>query len=116
MDVSDLIFDSQVSLSLKAAVLELLDSEGFLRSTLQVLVPTDSNNDVNGSQHVSEGGTDFTYRHATIDDLENAHSLGFYEYFSGYYGNFTGHYYNGDGNHFEALVVNPPAYAATVYL
>lgn len=111
MDIQDLLFNPQVSLELKTAVLEYAHEHNLSGYTL-ILTPTASNDDMNGSQHVSNGGTDFTYRDAAMDDIYGASTLGYYEYFSGYYGGYTGHYYNGDGRHFDAVVIDPPAYAA----
>ena len=101
-------------MAVKQAVLVLLNRFDVWSSTLPVLVPTDTNDDVNGSQDSGGGGTDFTYRTATWDDVDHATTLGFYEYFSVEGDHYTGHYYNGDRRHFDAIVVNPPAYAATV--
>lgn len=94
---------------------EIMESnEGAIFSYTKILIPTDSNDDVNGSQHVSDGGNDFTYRDADWDEIENASSLGFYEYFSNFGDVYTGHYYEGDMNHFCAIVVDPPPYAVEV--
>lgn len=115
MDVSDLIFSHDVDMDLKRAVLDTLNQNNDWYAGTPVLIPTDTNDDVNGSQHASNGGTDFTYRDATGADVENGvTALGYYEYFSNEGDHYTGHYYNGDRRHFAALVLNPPAYAATV--
>lgn len=113
MDVQDIVFSTSASLELKTAVLQLCH-EHSLSGYTRVLVPTATNDDVNGSQHASNGGTDFTYRDADEDDVAAASTLGYYEYFSGYGAGYTGHYYNGDGRHFDALVLDPPAYAVAV--
>lgn len=113
MDVSDLIFDSAVPHSTKLAVLDLMRDYPQIQGFTQVLTPTSTNNDVNGSQHAG-ANIDFTYEDASMDDVLNASALGYYEYFSSYFGVYTGHYYNGDGQHFDAVVVNPPSYAAEV--
>lgn len=112
MDIQDIIFDPSAPQGLRREVFEYMLDEN-LGAYTRVLVPTESNDDINGSQHASGGGTDFTYRDATDDDLQSVSTLGYYEYFSSYRGAYTGHYYEGDGDHFEALVLNPPAYAAS---
>ena len=112
MDLQDILFSDRLDLSVKEVVLRAMQDYGIHDPYLKVLTPTATNDDVNGSQHVSNGGTDFTYRDAEVEDVAAASTLGYYEYFSGYYGDYTGHYYNGDGHHFAALVVDPPAYAA----
>lgn len=77
--------------------------------------PTDTNNDVDGSQH--NGDIDFTYEDATEANVHEATNLGYYEYFSQYgFGTYTGHYYNGSDDKFAAIVINPLAYAATVQI
>ena len=83
---------------------------------MPIVTPTDTNDDVSGSQHVSNGGTDFSYRDADFDDIDNATSIGFYEHFSRTATDYTGHYYRGDMRHFPAIVVNPPAYAVGMYI
>lgn len=113
MDVQDILFSSTASLELKAAVLELCHQHSLSAYT-KVVTPTATNDDVNGSQHASNGGTDFTYRDATEEDVAAASTLGYYEYFTGYGDQYTGHYYNGDGRYFDAIVLDPPAYAVTV--
>lgn len=114
LTISDIIFDYRVGFSIKEAFLELMERES-VHSDLQILKPTATNDDVNGSQHASNGGTDFTYEDATIEDVIEGSALGYYEYFAnGYAGNYTGHSYEGSGERFAAAVVNPPAYAATV--
>lgn len=112
MDVQDIIFDPDVSLHLKTTLLELCH-EHRISGFTQVLTPSASNNDVNGSQHSGESFIDFTYRDVDMDDVESASTLGYYEYFSNYGVGYTGHYYNGDGRHFDAVVIDPPAYAAS---
>lgn len=111
MDAVDILFSPHASRALKDAVMEIVQDERIHNPHIPILVPTDSNDDVNGSQHARGGGNDFTYRDATETDLEGAAGLGHYEYFSGYHGNYTGHYYEGDSRHFAAIVINPPAYA-----
>lgn len=111
MDIQDILFGSDVALELKQAVLELCHEHSISAFTA-VVTPTAANNDVDGSQHGYAGGTDFTYRDATEEDLVGPSELGYYEYFSAYGEVYTGHYYEGDGHHFEALVIDPPTYAA----
>lgn len=112
LNVSDILFDSSIPLSTKTEILTYLDRYNHL-SDLPVLKPTASNDDVNGSQHASNGGTDFTYQDATIEDVRDASTLGYYEYFANYsFDTYTGHYYQGDDRKFDALVIDPPAYAA----
>lgn len=116
MDISDIIFNNQAPLELKQAIITLMDQKNINSPYMRVLTPTASNDDVNGSQHVSNGGTDFTYRDIEEDDLDGVTGLGYYEYFSETYsgGEITGHYYNGSEQKFDAIVLNPPAYAITV--
>jgi hypothetical protein len=118
MDISDIIFHNQAPLELKQAIITLMDKENITSPYMRVLTPTASNNDVNGSQHVRNGGTDFTYRDVEEDDLDGVTGLGYYEYFSETYsgGEITGHYYEGSEQKFEAIVLNPPAYAVTVHV
>ena len=113
MDVQDILFSSTASLELKAAVLELCHQHSLSAYT-KVVTPTATNDDVNGSQHARNGGTDFTYQDAVDTDLDTASSLGYYEYFSTYGNCYTGHYYNGEGDYFEAIVLDPPAYASEI--
>lgn len=113
MDIQDVIFDPEVSMDLKHAILQLMADEHIRSGFTPILVPTSTNDDVNGSQHASNGGTDFTYRDADMDDVQRATTLGYYEYFSNYGVGYTGHYYNGDGRHFDAIVLDPPAYAVS---
>lgn len=114
MYTSDIFFNPDISLDIKQAVLELLDSER-ISFDASVLKRTATNNDVDGSQH--DGEIDFTYEDADENDVRETTSLGYYEYFSQYgFGTYTGHYYNGSDQKFAAIVINPPAYAATVYV
>ena len=116
LTISDLIFDYRVGFHIKEALLEVMEREG-VHSDLPVLKPTATNDDVNGSQHVSNGGTDFGYDDATVDDVVDGSTLGYYENFAESYGSsgsYTGHSYEGSGSRFAAVVVDPPAYAATV--
>lgn len=110
MDINDLLFSRSVSMDVKHAILEIVNTENISSGFVQVLTPTATNNDTNGSQH-GDGDTDFTYRDVTESDLSDIAALGYYEYFSGSRGHYTGHYYDGGGRHFDALVINPPAYA-----
>lgn len=116
MDISDVLFSRDTSFTLKHSILDLMEQNGITDAYMRVLTPTDSNDDVDGSQHARNGGNDFTYREITEEDLENVSGLGYYEYFSeGYTGDvITGHYYHGSSNKFEAIVINPPAYAVSV--
>lgn len=119
MNIAEVFFARNTPTFVKHAILTMVErahSDGVhVDQDTQVLTPTDTNDDINGSQHVSNGGTDFTYRDVTDADITDAHSLGVYEYFSGSRGCYTGHYYHGN-NHFTAVVINPPAYAAAVYV
>lgn len=113
-NVSDIFFNPNISLAIKQGVVELLDSER-ISSDVSVLKRTATNNDVDGSQH--DGEIDFTYEDADEDDVREATSLGYYEYFGQYgFGTYTGHYYNGSDQKFAAIVIDPPAYAATVHI
>lgn len=116
MDISDIIFNNHAPLELKQAIIVLMDRENITSPYMRVLTPTATNDDVNGSQHANNGGNDFTYRDVEEDDLSNVSGLGYYEYFSEAYsgGEITGHYYNGSDQKFEAIVLDPPAYAVTV--
>jgi hypothetical protein len=116
MDISDILFNPNANADLKRALMDIVADERITNPHMLVLVPTDSNDDVNRSQHARDGGNDFGYRDATEDDLDGATTLGHYEYFSGYGSGYTGHYYNGDGRHFEAIVLNPPAYAISHHI
>jgi hypothetical protein len=116
MDISDILFNNQAPLELKQAIITLVDRKNITSPYTRVLTPTASNDDVNGSQHAHNGGTDFTYRDIEEDDLSDVSGIGYYEYFSETYsgGEITGHYYNGSERKFEAIVINPPAYAVRV--
>lgn len=113
MNIMDTFFDSQVPVKLKQHFVAMVASFGVDDPYMKLLVPTASNDDVNGSQHASNGGNDFTYQDATIDDILNAKSAGIYDYFSKCRLGYTGHYYQGSDAKFQAIVLNPPAYAAT---
>lgn len=119
MDISDILFSPYTSSSLKRAVFELMESNRITDASTPVLTPTATNDDINGSQHVANGGTDFSYEDASDSQIEDASSLGYYEYFlpitagSSIY---TGNQYHGEGFMFAAVVVDPPAYAAEIYL
>ena len=115
MDILDAFFNSQAPVALKQDLVAMADYFGVDDPYMKLLVPTASNDDVNGSQHASNGGNDFTYQDATIDDLLNATSAGIYDYFSVYADGYTGHYYQGSDSKFQAIVLNPPAYAATYH-
>lgn len=110
MYLEDLCLDESIPSSKREAVRDFAERKG-VGLYIKVLVPSDSNDDVNGSQHVSNGGTDFTYRDADSDDVVNGSALGFYPYFRKFYSGYTGHSYEGEGEFFSAIVVDPPAYA-----
>lgn len=117
MDILDLITHPSVSRELKHLMVDILEDEALLSVYCPILTPRSSNDDLNGSQHAEGGGTDFTYEEAAIEQLLSWDlTFGVYEYFSREGDHFPGHCYHGDGNHFAALVVNPPAYAATYRL
>ena len=117
MDISDILFGEYAPLALKQAVLELIEKERITDRYIPVLKRTATNDDVNGSQHSSTGGTDFSYEDALYEDVRGASSLGYYEYFrsitvgSSIY---TGNQYHGTGYMFPALVIDPPEYAVGV--
>lgn len=114
MDISEVFFSDYIGPSVKRAVLDLMTSYS-IHSDLRVLMPTESNDDINGSQHAAGGGTDFTYEDATEADVAGARTLGYYQHFSVYSSTlYTGNQYQGDGNLFSAIVVDPPAYAADI--
>lgn len=83
MDIQDIIFNPDVTYTVKQAVLALMEAEHISDPYTRVLTPTMSNDDVNGGQHSSHGGSDFTYEDLTVDVINDASALGFYEYFSG---------------------------------
>lgn len=113
MDIEDVLFDENIPAHIREVVFSYMLAENMSRYDL-VLTPTSSNNDINGSQHVNGGGTDFTYEDVDAHQVANATSLGDYEYFSkGEYGDYTGHYYEGSPEKFRALVIDPPLYAVT---
>lgn len=112
MYASEIFFDRDVPTRVKEGFIELIEREN-LGSDVLLLKPTSSNDDTNGSQH-GRGGTDFTYEDATPADLVEASSLGYYDYFADYGTGYTGHSYQGEGYRFGAIVIDPPAYAATV--
>lgn len=114
MDISDIIFSNSAPLHLKKAILEIMDQNGITDAYMKVLIPTESNDDVNGSQHARNGGNDFTYTDPSEGDLNDVHGLGYYEYFSVEGDLYTGHYYNGSYDKFAAIVLDPPEYAVSV--
>lgn len=119
MDISDIIFSPYLPSRLKRAVFEFIEDHDIHDPSLQVVIPCSTNDDVNGSQHAPNGGTDFSYEDASEDQIRNASTLGYYEDFRiitpglRYY---TGNQYHGEGNFFAALVIDPPAYAATAVI
>ena len=81
-----------------------------------VLVPTDENNDTNGS---NSGGNNFTYRDATEEDVDKATTAGIYDCFGTYNLDnsiYSGNQYETDGYLFQAIVLDPPAYAVETSL
>lgn len=92
------------------AIAEFADARGLSEYT-RIFARADSNNDVNGSQH-HPFTVYFTYRDATEEDVANATSLGYYEYFREYgCDEYTGNQYEGYGGFVDAIVVDPPGYA-----
>lgn len=85
---------------------------------MTVLVPTEDNTDYDGSNFTRNGKVaNFTYRDATEEDVENATSAGYWEYFGEYRYNpdiYTGNQYETDSYMFESIVLDPPAYAIHV--
>lgn len=116
MDIQDILFNNNFDDSLRQSFFQFMIEENITDSHIPILKSSQTNDDVNGSQHVSHGGSDFTYVDADEDDVESATTLGYYEYFSEYGANYTGHYYQGSERKFAAIVVDPPAYAATFSL
>jgi hypothetical protein len=115
MDIKDIVFSSSAPSSLKRAIMDIVFEQGITDHCMKVLTPTDTNNDVNGSQHVSNGGTDFTYRDVTESDLWDATSIGYYDYFGTVNSSiYTGHSYEGSERRFSAIVINPPEYAIDI--
>lgn len=81
-----------------------------------VLVPTDENNDTDGT---NSGGDNFTYRDATEKDVDKATTAGLYDYFGTYHLDstiYSGNQYETDGYLFQAIVLDPPAYAVETSL
>lgn len=115
MQTSDILFGYQYPFSLKRAILELMENNSVYQD-LEVLIPSESNDDVNGSQHARNGGNDFTYDSATEENVLAAETLGHYEYFSSTGYGYTGHYYHGSDSKFAAIVIDPPAYAVEITL
>ncbi len=118
MDISDALLSSDVPFTVKRAILDLMGSNQ-IRTDLMILKPTATNDDINGSQHARNGGTDFTYEDADLEDVAEASSLGYYEYFRSISSSgspYTGNQYHGEGYMFAALVVDPPAYAAEIHI
>lgn len=114
MDISDIIFGYAFSSSTKRAIFELIEAHAISDRNMKVIMPTAANDDINGSQHASGGGNDFTYEDVSEEDVREATTFGYYEYFSEYYGIYTGHYYNGSDAKFAAIVIDPPAYAVEI--
>jgi hypothetical protein len=111
MDASDIIFNTYAPDDVRRAILEVMIRERISDPNIKVLTPTDTNDDVNGSQHAANGGTDFTYRDVDSDDVAAAETLGVYDYFAETFNGYTGHYYQGSDYKFQAIVINPPTYA-----
>jgi hypothetical protein len=118
MNVEDALTSDCVSREVKHMLLDIvLDNPGF-GFWSSILTPTAANDDVNGSQHASNGGNNFTYEDASYDQLSDSYGLTFgtYDYFAREGSLYTGHSYHGEGNRFEAIVVNPPTYAVSYTL
>jgi hypothetical protein len=115
MNIQDIYRSPEITDEMKDKLREMLAELSVNDEYLQVLVPTEENNDVNGSQHGLGGETVyFTYQDATITDVREAVAAGVYDYFGAHYsGGYTGHYYDGAEDKFQAIVFDPPAYAAT---
>jgi len=114
MDIIDALTSREVPSHVKHQLIDILESEYSIDAHSSILTPTATNDDVNGSQHASNGGNDFTYEDADESSLsQDSLTFGVYDYFSREGSHYTGHYYNGESHKFAALVVNPPAYAAT---
>lgn len=110
MEIYDAIFDPSIRFDVKLSILNLIQAHSLTGYQI-ILISTDENDDVTGSQHAADGGNDFTYRDATWEEVNDATSMGVYDYFSRYNDVYTGRYNQGDAAHFQALVVNSPAYA-----
>lgn len=118
MDVQDALISDSVSREVKHMLLDIvLDTPGLGMYT-PILTPRASNDDVNGSQHASNGGNDFTYEDASYDQLEDSYGINFgtYDYFAREGSHYTGHSYHGEDSKFAAVVVNPPAYTVSYSL
>lgn len=113
MDISDILFNSYIDGDLKRALVELVIDNNITSSSIRLVTPTSTNDDVDGSQR---NGSDFTYRDVTEEEVAHASSLGYYEYFSRQGDIYTGHYYQGEGQKFDAIVIDPPAYEVDIYL
>lgn len=112
MDIQDILFDTDLSASFREGIFGIITAQNLSPYT-KVLKPTASNNDINGSQHHNHE-IDFTYEDVeTIDLHEGISTVGIYDYFSSEGStHYTGHYYHGSEWKFQALVIDPPAYAA----
>lgn len=118
MDIKDALESDSVSRAVKHMLLDIVEDTPGVSLYSSILTPTASNDDVNGSQHASNGGTDFTYEDASYDQLQDSYGISFgtYDYFAREGDHYTGHSYNGEGYRFQAVVVNPPAYAVSYSL
>lgn len=116
MNIQDVIFDNSIPSNVREAFFRIVVEENITDPYTAVIMPSETNDDVNGSQHVSNGGTDFTYVDASASDIAEASTMGYYEYFSREGSHYTGHYYNGEPTKFAAVVVDPPAYAASIHI
>lgn len=113
MDIQDALESDRVSRAVKHMLIDIVEDTPGIDLYSKILTPTATNDDVNGSQHAYNGGTDFTYEDASCDQLEASYGISFgtYDYFAVEGDHYTGHSYHGEDHRFEAVVVNPPAYA-----
>jgi len=123
LTVNEVINNDTVPHKFKQALVQVLQKNRMSYGAL-LLVKSPGNNDINGSQHHPDRII-FGYDDATLDDIQNAVSLGGYNYFfeRGRYfsgdleGKYTGNQYNDHtGYAISGVVINPPVYAIEVNL
>ena len=95
-------------------IVEYAEDTYFSGDYEPILIPSDANNDVNGSAH-HPYDVHFTYRDATEEEILEASSIGTHSFAEAMFATddeqYTGHGYDGVGEYFYALVVDPPKYA-----
>lgn len=117
LTVKDVFEDPEMIDAKVIAMLESIVEAHGLSEDTPILYTSSRNNDIDGSQH-HENTIHFTYRDANIVDVDDCVTAGYYEFFAPYENAnsdelYTGNQYEGNGNFFDAIVVDPPDYAAT---